>query len=215
MLDWLGRFLKCPNDRNGTSYLDRLAELEKLAARIDPGSTGLVVLDWMNGNRSLLNETRLSSVVLGLNLQTTPEQLYLALLESVAFGTRRIVEALDNSGLRIGEVFACGGLVHRSPLLMQVFADVLCRPVYVPDLANAPAFGAAMYGAVAAGPVNGGFDSIVEAEQILTKRGHITYTPRPDAISCYDRLDEHYRTVHDLYGHQYRHTLLDLKSFRS
>ncbi len=125
--------------------------LEREAAALRPGETGLVALDWWNGNRTILADADLTGVIAGLTLSTTPRDVYRALLEAIAFGNRRIMDNFAEHGLELGEIVACGGIAEKSPLLMQLIADTSGREVRVPDSSQIPARGAALFGAVAAG----------------------------------------------------------------
>jgi L-ribulokinase len=130
---------------------------------LKPGESGLLALDWWNGNRSVLVDVDLTGLLVGATLLTKPEEIYRALIEATAFGTRMIVETYRQNGVTVDEVIATGGLPDRNKLLMQIYADVTGLPIYIPAPAYVSAFGAAMHGAVAAGADAGGFDSIVEA----------------------------------------------------
>src|SRR5664280_3687637 len=143
MLDWFVETLAPP----GAEY----AALERAASAIGPGETGLVALDWWNGNRTILADADLSGAILGLTLQSTTAQIYRALLESIAFGNRRIIENFEQHGLALQEIVACGGIAEKSPLMMQLLADTSGLRVSVPDSTQVPARGAALFGAVAAG----------------------------------------------------------------
>ena len=125
--------------------------LESLAKHYLPGESGLVALDWWNGNRSILSDADLTGSIFGLTLATRPEEIYRALLESTAFGTRIIVDNFASHGIYIDNLVAAGGLSHKSPLLMQIYADVCGLPVTVRASSEIPARGAAIFGAVAAG----------------------------------------------------------------
>ena len=128
-----------------------------------PGESGLLALDWWNGNRSVLVDTDLTGIIVGCTLLTKPEEIYRALLEATAFGTRKIVDAFHSNGVEVKELYACGGLPQKNRLLMQIYADVTNREIKVAASKQTPALGAAMFGAVAAGAAAGGYDSIVEA----------------------------------------------------
>src|SRR5262249_47183206 len=134
--------------------------LERDASGLRPGETGLLALDWWNGNRSILVDVDLSGVLIGMTLATRPADIYRTLLGATAFGTRAIVESLDSAGVAVERVVACGGLPERNELLMQLSADITGRPFEVAASSQAPALGSAMYGAVAAGAAAGGYDSI-------------------------------------------------------
>ena len=134
--------------------------LEEDATRLRPGESGLLALDWWNGNRSVLVDADLSGLVLGLTLATTAADIYRALIEATAFGTRVIIDALEAGGVRVDRVVACGGLPERNRLLMQIYADVTGRSWRVAASAQTPALGSAMFAAVAAGSSAGGYATI-------------------------------------------------------
>ena len=140
--------------------------LEREAARLRPGESGLVALDWWNGNRSILVDADLTGLLVGATLSTTAPEIYRALIEATAFGTRIIVDGFENAGIAVEEIVACGGLPERNHLLMQIYADVTGRVIRVAASAQAPALGSAMFGAVAAGSARGGYNSIIEAYRV-------------------------------------------------
>lgn len=191
--------------------------LESAAAELAPGSTGLVALNWWNGNRSILADADLSGVIAGLTLATTPAEIYRALLESIAFAARRIVDNFTDHGLTIEQLVACGGIAEKSPVLMQMFADVTGRPVHVPASSQIPARGAAMFGAVAAGTSGlhaGGFQNIADAVQQLRPEIAHSYTPDAAATEIYERVYEAYRGLHDALGVEHVDWLHSLKRLR-
>ena len=143
MLAWFVRTLD--GDR------DTYARLEAEAAKLGPGETGLVALDWFNGNRSILADADLTGAIFGLTLHSSPSEIYRALLESIAFGNRRIIDNFTEHGLELSEIVAVGGIAERSPLTMQLIADTSGMTVHVPTWREIPARGAALFGAVAAG----------------------------------------------------------------
>jgi L-ribulokinase len=174
--------------------------LEQEAARIEPGQSGLLALDWWNGNRSVLVDADLSGVLVGLTLRTRPAEVYRALIEATAFGTRVIVDAFESAGVPVRELVACGGLPQRNRLLMQIYADVLGRSIEVAASAQVPALGAAIFGAVAAGAAAGGYASIEEASRCMGSRSPLRYEPDAAANAVYDELYVEYRRLHDLLG---------------
>jgi L-ribulokinase len=176
---------------------DLHALLEEEAGRLRPGESGLVALDWWNGNRSILVDADLTGLMLGATLATTPADIYRALLESTAFGTRVIVESLEQAGIRIDDIVVCGGLPFQNRLLMQLTADITGRPVRVSGSRQAPALGSAMFAAVAAGKEMGGYDSIVEAAGHMARLGEDEYQPDVAARPVYDDLHAIYRDLHD------------------
>jgi L-ribulokinase len=192
---------------NGTGH----ADLEAAAGQLRPGESGLVALDWWNGNRSILADASLSGVIAGLTLQSKPVDIYRSLLESIAFGARRIVDNFDDNGLAISEIVACGGIAEKSPVLMQLFADVTGRPVTVPTSVQIPARGAAIFGAVAAGAQAGGFDDVVSAAAALAPAVAHSYAPNGDAKDVYDRVYSVYLALHDMLGVEHVELLRTLK----
>ena len=187
------------------------AALEQAAGRVGPGETGLVALDWWNGNRSILADAGLSGAILGLTLRSERDQVYRALLESIAFGNRRIVENFSEHGLAIEEIVACGGIAERSPLLMQLFADTSGLTVQVPASSEIPARGAALFGAVAAGE----FDDIRAAIAATRPGTARTYRPEPRAEAIYEEVYAIYRSLYDLLGSSHAELLHGLKRIRN
>ena len=181
----------------GTTVHDVLAER---ASQLRPGESGLLALDWWNGNRSVLVDADLRGLLVGMTLATTAPEIYRALIEATAFGTRLIVEAFEGAGVPVERIVACGGLPDRNPLLMQIYADVTNRELAVGVSSQTPALGAAMFGAVAAGAERGGYDSIVEASRRMAHLRPDTYRPDPAAHAVYDRLYSEYVRLHDLFG---------------
>jgi len=174
--------------------------LEQKAGRLKPGENRLIALDWWNGNRSILNNADLSGLIIGLTLNTKPEEIYRALLEATAFGTRMIVETFVDNGLPIHELYACGGMPHKDRLLMQIYADVIGREIKIASTPQASALGAAMFGALAAGSKSGGYDSIEEAVAHMASCEKKTYLPLPQNIEVYNQLYVEYRKLHDYFG---------------
>jgi L-ribulokinase len=189
---------------------DSYARLEAQAAASAPGETGLVALDWWNGNRSILADADLSGVICGLTLRTSPPEIYRALLESIAFGNRRIMENFEEHGFELAEIVACGGIAERSPLTMQLVADISGRPVHVPGSSEIPARGSALFGAVAAGR----FGDISQAVAALGPGIARMYSPDPGAKLTYDRVYAVYRTLYETLGRSQVELLHDLKRIR-
>ena len=174
--------------------------LEEKASKLKPGESGLIALDWWNGNRSIFNNADLSGMLLGFTLNTKPEEIYRALIEATAFGTRIIIEAFVNGGLPIEELYACGGMPHKDRLLMQIYADVTGREIKVASSRQASALGAAMFGAIAAGSEAGGYDSIEDAVTHMASLEKKTYIPIPENVEVYNQLFVEYRKLHDYFG---------------
>ena len=202
MLAWFVRNIAPP----GSTH----ASLERAAAALRPGETGLVALDWWNGNRTILADADLTGVLCGLTLQSTPEHIYRALLESIAFGNRRIVENFSEHGIELTEIVACGGVAKSSPLLMQLFADISGLEVRVPKSNEVPARGAALFAAVAGGAF-ADIDAAVATTEPETGRA---YRPDPSVRPTYDRVYGVYRGLHDLLGRSQVGLLHDLKRIR-
>ncbi len=203
MLAWFLRTLAPPGAE--------LAAFERAAAAIAPGRSGLVALDWWNGNRTILADANLSGALFGLTLHTTREQIYRALLESIAFGNRRIIENFDEHGLRLNEIVACGGIAEKSPLTMQLLADTSGLRVSVPDSTQIPARGAALFGAVAAG-----FFEDIGAAIAATRPGIArTYAPDAGAKTVYDRVYAIYRSLYERLGRSDAELFHDLKRIYS
>ena len=176
------------------------AFLRGRAARLRPGQSGLIALDWWNGNRSVLNDADLSGLLLGMTLRTRPEEIYRAMLEATAYGARMIVETYRAHGLPVNRFVASGGIPKKDPLMMQIYADVLNMPVYVAESTQGAALGSAICGAVAAGEKRGGFASMEEAVQSLGRQCPEPYLPDAHSAAVYDRLFSVYRSLHDLFG---------------
>ena len=176
------------------------AVLEAEAAKLRPGESGLLGLDWWNGNRSVLVDADLSGLIVGFSLATKAPEIYRALMEATAFGTRVIVDSFVEAGVTVDRMVACGGLPERNKLLMQIFADVTGREFSVAASQQTPALGSAMFGAVAAGADAGGFDSISAASERMARLGDETYVPDPTNRAVYDQLYAEYRRLHDLFG---------------
>jgi L-ribulokinase len=182
-------------------------ELTAEAARLEPT---LVALDWFGGNRSVLVDASLSGVIAGLTLASTPAEIYRALLESTAYGTRMIMDTFAASGVPVSELVVAGGLV-RNDLLMRIYADVTRRPLSVITSAQAPALGSAMHAAVAAGA----YPDITAAAAAMGRRAHDAYLPDPARAAVYDELYAQYVQLHDYFGRENDTLLHFLHSLRN
>jgi len=185
--------------------------LEEKASKLKPGENGLIALDWWNGNRSILNNADLSGLLIGLTLNTKPEEIYRALIESTAFGTRMIIETFINNGLPIEELYACGGMPHKDKLLIQIYADVTDREIKIASSRQASALGAAMFGALAAGSEAGGYDSIEDAVTHMASLEKKAYLPIPENVEVYIQLFAEYRRLHDYFGRGDNHMMERLR----
>ena len=170
--------------------------LDEKAKALKIGESGLIALDWWNGNRSILNNADLSGVIFGLTLQTRPEEIYRALIESCAFGFRTIIENFESHGVPVEQVYACGGISLKNPFLVQLYADVIGRSIRVSPVLQSPALGSAMTAAAAAGC----YPSLQEAVRAMARTDYITYEPDMDAHVAYDHLFLIYRKLHDTLG---------------
>lgn len=189
--------------------------LEEKASKLAPGESGLLAIDWWNGNRSVLVDADLTGVILGMTLATTPEEIYRALIEATAFGTRVIIDAFESKGLAIEELYACGGLPERNQLLMQIYADVTGRNIKVARSSQTPALGSAMFGAVAAGPEAGGYATITEAAARMAGLKDVVYRPDPDRAAIYEELYREYVQLHDYFGRGPNDVMKRLKALRA
>jgi L-ribulokinase len=204
-------YVKEAAEREGVSVHEWL---EARAAKLKPGESGLVALDWWNGNRSVLVDADLTGVIVGCTLLTKPEEIYRALLEATAYGTRKIVEAFDSNGVEVKELYACGGLPQKNRLLMQIYADVTNREIKVAASRQTPAIGAAMFAAVAAGSAAGGYDSIVEAAKKMARVREESFKPIPENAAIYDRLYKEYTALHDYFGRGGNDVMKRLKALK-
>ncbi len=184
-------------ERNG---LDPYKVLEQRASRLRPGQSGLLALDWWNGNRSILMDADLSGLVVGLTLASRPEEIYRALVEATAFGTKRIIDNHEEQGVPVQELYACGGIADKSPMVMQIYADVTGREIRLAASAQATALGAAIIGAIAAGSAGGGYDDFVQATHRMAKQKETVYRPIAAHSAVYAELYRHYVQLHDYFG---------------
>jgi L-ribulokinase len=192
-----------------------LSVLEKRASSLKPGESGLVALDWWNGNRSILVDVDLTGVLMGMTLRTRAEEIYRALMEATAFGTRTIVEAFDSKGVRVEHLVACGGLPEKNQLLMQIYADVTGRDIKLADpLQTCSALGSAMHAAVAAGVEAGGYKTIYDAAQHMARVQKLIYKPRREAHEIYNRLFREYQLLHDYFGRGANDAMKRLKALQ-
>jgi L-ribulokinase len=189
--------------------------LEEKAAKLKVGQSGLLALDWWNGNRSTLVDVDLTGLLLGATLATKPEEIYRALIEATAYGTRVIIEAFEEYGVAVNEIVATGGLPDRNKLLMQIYADVTGREFKVADTAQAGGLGSAMFGAVAAGKARGGYDAIFDAAQKMARLKDIVYKPIPENQAVYEKLYAEYVTLYDYFGRGENDVMKRLKTIKA
>jgi L-ribulokinase len=205
-----GRYEREANDRN----IDIHQLLEEKAAKLRPGESGLLALDWWNGNRSVLVDVNLTGLLLGATLATKAEEIYRALIEATAYGTRMIVETFQKNGVPIRELVACGGLPEKNKLLMQIYADVTGCEIKVTASKQTPALGSAMFGAVAAGGNAGGYNSIYEAAQNMAHLKKEVFKPIPENQKIYNELFAEYILLHDYFGRGKNDVMKTLKRIK-
>ena len=188
--------------------------LREKAAILRPGESGLLALDWWNGNRSVLVDVDLMGLMLGMTLQTRPEEIYRALIEATAYGTRMIIDNFRAHGVPVEEFYAAGGIAEKDPMTMQIYADVIDMPIRISGSAQGPALGAAIFGAVAAGRAAGGYDSVFEAAHAMGRVQDTVYTPVPENVRAYGRLFAEYRRLHDYFGRGENNVMKRLKRWK-
>jgi L-ribulokinase len=189
--------------------------LEEKAARLRVGESGLLALDWWNGNRSVLVDAALGGLLVGATLATVPEDIYRALIEATAYGTRVIIETFEAHGVPIREIVACGGLADKSPLTLQIYADVTGRPFKLSASEQTPALGSAMFGAVAAGSEAGGHATIEDASAAMARLKDRVYEPIAANSEVYDALYGEYVRLHDYFGRGGNDVMKVLKGLRA
>lgn len=170
--------------------------LREKAQKQKPGEHGLLALDWWGGSRSDLMDSELSGLILGMTLTTKPEDIYRALIEANAYGSRVIVDMFAKADVKINEVYAGGGIAKKDPFMMQIFADVLNMPIHIVESEQAGALGSAMFGAVAGGY----FANLDEAAKVMVKPSEKTYLPIKENSDIYDVIFEEYVKLHDYFA---------------
>ncbi|MEZ0536978.1 ribulokinase [Caldicellulosiruptoraceae bacterium PP1] len=188
--------------------------LKEKAKALKPGSSGLVALDWWNGNRSILVDADLTGLMLGMTLTTKPEEMYRALIEATAYGTKMIIDNYKQHGIDVNELYACGGIAEKDELLMQIYADVTNLEIKISASSQTPALGSAMFGAVAAGKENGGYDSIFEASKNMARLKDNSYKPNPENVEIYKKLYNEYKILHDYFGRGSNDVMKRLKEIK-
>ncbi|HWD20476.1 MAG TPA: ribulokinase, partial [Verrucomicrobiae bacterium] len=200
----------------GGKSADAHETLTKAAARLQPGESGLLALDWNNGNRTVLVDQRLTGLLVGQTLYTTPAEIYRALIEATAFGALTIINRFEEYGVKVEEVINCGGIADKNPLVMQIYADVTGRPMKVSRSGQTCALGAAIAGAVVAGV----HKDFAAAQRAMTGLKPRVFRPHPARQAVYAELYQLYKKVHDAFGsaawngnlHDVMKRLLDIRS---
>ncbi|TVS10522.1 MAG: ribulokinase [Planctomycetaceae bacterium] len=190
---WFVKHLASSNSADGQ---DPHARLTQQAEQLLPGASGLMALDWNNGNRTILVDPLLTGLVLGQTLHTTAAEMYRALIEATAFGALTIIKRFEEYGVHIKEVVNCGGIAEKNPLVMQIYADVCNRPMKVSRSAQTCALGAAIFGAVA----GGAYRTVPAAQRKMTGTKTTVFRPRKAAAATYAELYGLYRQLHDAFG---------------
>ena len=170
--------------------------LRNKAKKLRPGESGLIALDWLNGNRNILGDANLSGMILGATLQTKPEEIYRALIEATAYGLKIIVNQYEKYGIEIKSIVAAGGIAQKDEMLMQIYSDVLDREIAVAGTSQAGALGSAIYAAVASGV----YKTVKEAATKLSKPNSKVYKPIPENTEIYNIIYNEYKTLHDYFG---------------
>jgi L-ribulokinase len=194
--------------------IDLHALLTEKASALTPGESGLVALDWWNGNRSVLVDVDLTGMIVGMTLATKPEEIYRALIEATAYGTKMIIDTFEENGVPVDEFYAAGGIAEKNPFVMQIYADVTGKEMKISGSPQAPALGSAMFGAVAAGSRNGGFDTIEDAARVMAKVKPLSYQPNPANVEVYKKLYAEYKILHDYFGRGANDVMKRLKEIK-
>jgi L-ribulokinase len=195
IFNWFVNYLR-PGGPEAGSH----AELTKKAAKLKPGQSGLLALDWNNGNRTILVDQRLTGLLVGQTLHTRPEEIYRALVEATAFGALTIINRFEEYGVRIREIVNCGGIAEKNPMVMQIYADILGREMKVSRSAQTCALGSAIAAAVVAGRTRGGYDDFDSAQVAMTGVKDTVYKPIPENVAVYAKLYKLYKQLHDAFG---------------
>lgn len=188
--------------------------LRTLAERKKPGENRLIALDWWNGNRSVLSDSSLSGMIVGLNLNTQPEDIYRALIESTAYGTQKDYwRNYAANGIPVNEIYATGGIADKDAFTMQIYADVLGRSIKIAGASNGPALGSAIFAAAAAGKCAGGYDDPFEASSAMSRVRDTVYEPVSENVEIYNRLYAEYEKLHDYFGRGGNDVMKKLREF--
>ena len=189
--------------------------LTEKAEKLKVGESGLVALDWWNGNRSVLVDVDLTGLILGCTLLTKPEEIYRALIEATAYGTRMIVDTFKENGVPINQLYAAGGIAEKNKLMMQIYSDVTNMEIRIAASPQTPALGSAMFGALAAGKENGGYNTIVEAAEHMSKVKGEYFKPIPENVKVYEKLYTEYKILHDYFGRGENDVMKRLKKIKA
>ncbi len=193
---FIPRFIKDPY-----SYFTKKAE------KIKPGQTALLALDWLNGNRTILIDQKLTGLIVGLTLNTKPEEIFRALIEATGFGARIIIERVEEYGVKIKEIIASGGIAEKNPLIMQIYSDILNRKIKISNVPQSCAVGAAIFGAI----VGGYYKSVEEAQGKICRFKKKVYHPIKENVEIYEKIYRLYKKLHDAFGRkEFNESLFDV-----
>ena len=195
IFNWFVEYIKPLGGEAGSH-----AALSTAAAKLAPGESGLLALDWNNGNRTILVDQRLTGLLVGQTLYTTPAEIYRALIEATAFGALTIIQRFEEYGVKVKQIVNCGGISEKNPLVMQIYADVTGREIKISRSAQTCALGAAIAGAVVAGKKAGGYDNYASAQKAMTGLKPQVFKPQAKAHTVYKKLYALYRQLHDAFG---------------
>ena len=207
----------CPPEYFEEARLEKKSIHEYLtdkASKLAVGESGLVALDWWNGNRSVLVDVDLTGMILGMTLQTKPEEIYRALIEATAYGTRKIIETFVQNGVPVDEFYASGGIAQKNPMMMQIYSDVTGLPIRIAGSSQGPALGSAIFAAVAAGKENGGYDDVFSAALAMGQLDEKIYTPIPENKVVYDKIYAEYSILHDYFGRGENNVMKHMKEIK-
>jgi L-ribulokinase len=195
IFNWFVNYIQAGGKSSGSHEA-----LTEKAAKVKPCQSGLLALDWNNGNRTILVDQRLTGLLLGQTLHTRPEEIYRALIEATAFGALTIINRFEEYGVKISEVMNCGGIAEKNAFLMQIYADVTSREMKVSRSAQTCALGSAIAGAVVAGKSAGGYDNYADAQAMMCGVKEKTFKPIPENVKVYKQLFRLYKRLHDSFG---------------
>lgn len=216
IFDWFTKkFLpKAYTDEAAQRKIHIMQLMNEKAAKYSVGQSGLIALDWMNGNRSILQDSNLTGIIMGLTLSTTPEEIYLALLEATAFGTKVIMDQFAAYNIKIDKLYACGGLAQKNTLLMQIYSDVMGQDITVSAVRETSALASAIFAAVAAKKENGGYDDYSEAVNAMVPKPFKTYYPNRENVEKYEELYSIYKGLHDYMSQSENNPMKKLRSLQ-
>jgi len=197
IFNWFVNYIQPGGEETGSHEA-----LTEKAAKLKPGQSGLLALDWNNGNRTILVDQRLTGLIIGQTLHTKPEEIYRALIEATAFGALTIINRFEEYDLKVTEVINCGGISEKNALLMQIYADVTGREMKISRSAQTCALGAAIAGAVVAGEASGGYEKVEDAQAAMCGVKPTTYKPIAENQKVYQQLYSLYKQLHDAFGVQ-------------